>query len=178
LWAIRGTTGQPSRTDHLQMAIEFTPIFRLPEFAIGILLGRAYVLGQFKRLNGNLLATTAFVSIFAVLAFCPNLPHPLLANGLLAPLFALLIAGLAQAKGPIAWFLARPFMVVLGEASYGIYILQIPLALLIKRPPPYHSIRMLCLYCALLVLCSLISWRFVESPLRKKIRSWLTQAAA
>jgi peptidoglycan/LPS O-acetylase OafA/YrhL len=178
LWAIRGTTGQPSRTDHLQMAIEFTPIFRLPEFAIGILLGRAYVLGQFKRLNGSLLTTTAFVSIFAVLAFCPNLPHPLLANGLLAPLFALLIAGLAQAKGPIAWFLARPFMVVLGEASYGIYILQIPLALLIKRPPPYHSIRMLCLYCALLVLCSLISWRFVESPLRKKIRSWLTQAAA
>ena len=160
------------------MAVEFTPILRLPEFAIGILLGRAYVLGRFRRLNGNLLATIAFFSIFVVLAFCPNLPNPLLANGLLAPLFALLIVGLAQGRGPIAWFLARPFMVTLGEASYGVYILQIPLALLIKRPPPYHSIKMLCLYCVLLVLCSLISWRFVESPLRKKIRHRFSKAAA
>jgi peptidoglycan/LPS O-acetylase OafA/YrhL len=177
LWTIKGTTGPPSRTDHLQMAIEFTPIFRLPEFAIGILLGRAYVLGRFQRLNGNLLATIAFASIFAVLAFCPGLPHPLLANGLLAPLFALLIVSLAKARGPIAWFLSRPFMVTLGEASYGIYILQIPLALLIMRPPPYHSAKMLFLYCALLVLCSVISWRFVESPLRKNIRRRLSKAA-
>jgi peptidoglycan/LPS O-acetylase OafA/YrhL len=177
LWTVKGTTGQPTRADHLQMAIEFTPILRLPEFAIGILLGRAYVLGRFRRLNGNLLATLAFLSIFAVLAFCPNLPHPLLANGLLAPLFALLIVSLAQAKGPLAWFLALPFMVTLGEASYGIYILQIPLALLINRPPPYHSIKILCLYCALLTLCSVISWRFVESPLRKNIRRWLSKPA-
>jgi peptidoglycan/LPS O-acetylase OafA/YrhL len=175
LWALKGTTGQPTRADHLQMAIEFTPIFRLPEFAIGILLGRAYVMGRFRRLNGNLLAALAFVSIFGVLAFCPHLPHPILANGLLAPLFALLIVSLAQAKGPIAGFLALPFMVTLGEASYGIYILQIPLALLINRPPPYHSIKMLCLYCALLMLCSVISWRFVESPLRKNIRRWLSK---
>ena len=178
LWIIKGTTGQPSRTDHLQMAVEFTPLLRLPEFAMGILLGRAYVLGRFQRLNGNLLTTVAFVAILTILAFCPNLPHPLLANGLLAPLFALLIVGLALGGGPLAWFLARPFTVTLGEASYGIYILQIPLALLIKRPPPYYSVKMLCLYCALLVLCSLLSWRFVESPLRKKIRRWLSEAAA
>src|SRR6202012_3610365 len=30
LWTLKGTTGPPSRADHLQMAIEFTPIFRLP----------------------------------------------------------------------------------------------------------------------------------------------------
>jgi peptidoglycan/LPS O-acetylase OafA/YrhL len=170
LWIMKGATGQPSRSDHLQMAVEFTPILRLPEFAIGILLGRAYVLGRFQRLDGNLFAAIAFASIFAVLVFCPNLPHPLLANGLLAPLFALLIISLAQARGPIAWFLALPFMVTLGEASYGIYILQIPLALVIHRPPPYHSIRMLCVYCVLLVLCSVLSWRFIESPLRERIK--------
>jgi peptidoglycan/LPS O-acetylase OafA/YrhL len=175
LWISKGTTGQPSVGDHLQMAIEFTPIFRLPEFAIGILLGRAYVLGRFRHVNGNLLTSIAFASIFVVLAFCPNLPHPLLANGLLAPLFALLIVGLAHGRGPIAWFLSLPFMVTLGEASYGIYILQIPLALLIKAPPPYHSMRMLCLYCTLLLLCSVLSWRFVESPLRKRIRRWLSK---
>jgi len=177
LWILKGTTGQAAIGDHLQMAIEFTPIFRVPEFLIGILLGRAYVLGRFRNVNGSLLTAIASVAIFAVLGFCPGLPHPILSNGLLAPLFALLIIGLAQNKGPIAWFLSRPFMVVLGEASYGIYILQLPLALLIRRPPPYHSIRMLTLYCALLVLCSVLSWHFVESPLRKKIRGWLSKPA-
>jgi peptidoglycan/LPS O-acetylase OafA/YrhL len=155
------------------MTIEFAPVFRLPEFMLGILLGRAYTLGQFSRFNGNWLASIAAFSIFGILAFCPSIPHPLFANGLLAPLFALLILGLAQGRGPIAWFLSLPFMVVLGEASYGIYIFQLPLAMLIKKPPPYHSVQMLCLYCVLLVLCSVLSWRFVESPLRKNIRRWL-----
>jgi peptidoglycan/LPS O-acetylase OafA/YrhL len=173
LWMAKGTTAPPALGDHLQMTIEFAPIFRLPEFMLGILLGRAYALGQFSRFNGNWLASIASVSIFGILAFCPSIPHPLFANGLLAPLFALLILGLAQGRGPIAWFLSLPFMVVLGEASYGIYIFQLPLAMLIKKPPPYHSVQMLCLYCVLLVLCSVLSWRFVESPLRKNIRRWL-----
>lgn len=177
LWLIKGITGPPLVGDHLQMAVEFTPIFRLPEFMIGILLGRAYVLGQLRRFNGNWTASVAAGLIFMALAFCPSIPHPLLANGLIAPLFALLIAGLAQGRGPIAWFLSLPFMVILGEASYGIYILQLPLALLLKSPPPYHSLRMLCFYCTMLLLCSVLSWQFVESPLRKKIRAWLSSPA-
>jgi len=177
LWMTKGTTAPPASGDHLQMAIEFTPIFRLPEFMIGILLGRAYVLGQFRRFNGSWMVSVAAVSIFVVLAFCPFIPHPLLANGLIAPLFALLIAGLAQGRGLVAWFLSLPFMVILGEASYGIYILQLPLALLLMAPPPYHSARMLGFYCSMLVLCSVLSWHFVETPLRINIKRRLSKSS-
>jgi peptidoglycan/LPS O-acetylase OafA/YrhL len=177
LWIATGVTAAPQTGDHLQMAVEFTPIMRLPEFMIGILLGRAFTLGQLDRLNGAWVGTLAAVALAAVFAFCPWIPHPLLANGLLAPLFALLIAGLAQGRGALAWFLSLPFMVVLGEASYGIYILQIPVALVIHRPPPYYSMRLLCFYCVLLVVCSVLSWYFVETPLRKAIRRWFSSPA-
>lgn len=173
LWVTKGTTGPPLLGDRLQMAIEFTPIFRLPEFLLGILLGRAYVLGQFSRINGNWLVSIAAISLFVGLGFCPFIPHPLLANGLFLPFFALLIAGLAQGRGPLAWFLSRPFMVMLGEASYSIYILQLPLALLLKTPPPVYSLRAFCFYCAMLLICSVLIWHFVETPLRKSIRGWL-----
>ena len=69
--------------------------------------------------------------------------------------------------------MSRRFMVVLGEASYSLYILQIPVALALKMPPPYKSGRLLIIYLAALVACSLLTWRFVETPLRRFIRNWL-----
>jgi peptidoglycan/LPS O-acetylase OafA/YrhL len=176
LWITKGVSGPPALGDNLQMAIEFTPILRLPEFMIGILLGRSFLLGDFSRLNGSWLASVSSVVLFSVLAFCPSIPHPLVANGLLAPLFALLLIGLAKGRGPIAWFFSLPLIVVLGEASYSIYILQLPLALLIKAPPPYYSVRQLCIYCIALLLCSVLSWHFVETPLRGYIRRRLSRS--
>jgi len=176
-WAITGVTAPPQTGNYLQRTIEFTPLMRLPEFMIGILLGRAFTLGQLDRLNGAWVGTSAAIAITAIFAFCPWIPHPILANGLLAPLFVLLIAGLAQGRGALARFLSLPFMVMLGEASYGIYILQVPIALIIRRPPPYQSLRLLCVYCVLLVICSVLSWHFFETPLRKRIRLWLSSPA-
>ena len=43
------------------------------------------------------------------------------------PFFGLVVYGLARGGGPIAWLLSRPAFQVLGEASYSIYILQIPI---------------------------------------------------
>ena len=176
-WAITGVTAPPQTGNYLQRTIEFTPILRLPEFMIGILLGRAFTLGQLDRLNGAWVGSISAIAITAIFAFCPWIPHPILANGLLAPLFVLLIAGLAQGRGALARFLSLPFMVMLGEASYGIYILQVPVALILRRPPPYSSPQLLCFYCALLVVCSVLSWHFVETPLRKLIRRRLTSPA-
>jgi peptidoglycan/LPS O-acetylase OafA/YrhL len=174
LWRMHGITGPPSLGDHLQMAVEFTPILRLPEFLLGILLGQAFLRGAFQKLNGTLAVFLACGSLFALLGFCPSVPHPLLANGLLAPLFALLIVGLAKGGGPISSFLSLPIMVVLGEASYSLYILQIPVALALRIPPPYSSARILLFYLAALLICSLLTWRFIETPVRRIIRARLS----
>jgi peptidoglycan/LPS O-acetylase OafA/YrhL len=65
-------------------------------------------------------------------------PRPLLANGLLVPLFAILIYSLAEGGGLLARLLSLPTLVLLGEANYGIYILQIPVSYLLRQPPSIH----------------------------------------
>ncbi len=155
------------------MAVEFTPLLRLPEFAMGILLGRAYTSGRFVRMRGRMLPLLAAGLILAVMAFCPFLPHAFLAGGLLTPLFAVLIVTLAQGEGMLAAFLSWSPVVLLGEASYGIYILQIPISYVLRHPPPLASVRFLLFYCATLIVVSVLSFKYVESPLRVAIKGWL-----
>jgi len=159
------------------MAVEFTPLLRLPEFLIGVFLGRAYVLGF--RFPPALCAVLSYMSLSVIvgtLARGPVAPRPLLANGLLAPAFAVLIYSLAQGQGLLARLLALPILVLLGEASYGIYILQIPIAYLMRISPPLNSSRVLGAYLAALIGAALLSRRFVETPLRHRIRGWLLRA--
>jgi peptidoglycan/LPS O-acetylase OafA/YrhL len=56
-----------------------------------------------------------------------TLPHGLPTYLIVDPLFALLIYNLAFGCGPLAWFLSRRMMIVLGQASYAIYLLHSPL---------------------------------------------------
>jgi len=160
-----------------QMALEFTPLLRLPEFLIGVLLGRCYMLGlRLSSRVGSALTYTSVVAVLVCLALSPYIPRPLLATSLLAPLFAALIYGLAQGESLLARALSLPWLVCLGEASYAIYILQIPVAYLLRRPPPYNSLLMLGFYLAILFVIALLSWHFVELPLRRRIREFFQPA--
>ena len=96
LWRLSGIAGAPSVGDHLQMAVEFTPLLRLPEFLLRILLGQAFLRGEFPKAQWKPGSVGVGYRPFRPFELCPSLPHPLLANGLLAPLFALLIVGLAK----------------------------------------------------------------------------------
>lgn len=174
LYFTKHVSGPPDVGRHLQMAVEFTPLLRLPEFIIGMLLGRLYVLGHRWSLNvSRLLSYLSLASILATLAFGPSIPHSVLSNGLLAPLFAVLIYALAAGEGFLAKFLSLGFIVLLGEASYGVYILQIPLSYLLHTLPPIQTWETFALYTAVLITASLFSLRYVETPLRKRIRKWL-----
>lgn len=178
LYLLHGTAGAPGLGDRMQMVVEFNPLLRLPEFTIGILLGRLYRMGcDFGRASAAV-SYLSVAALLAVLAFCPAIPHPLLANGLLVPLFACLLISLARNEGSLAWLLSQPVIMTLGEASFGIYILQIPVAYLLRLPPPYTSLPMFGIYVLVLIVVSLLSWRFVETPLRGRIRQLLTKKDA
>jgi peptidoglycan/LPS O-acetylase OafA/YrhL len=47
-------------------------------------------------------------------------------NGLFAPVFALLIYALAVESRGLGWVLSLPVVALLGEASYGLYLLHVP----------------------------------------------------
>lgn len=165
--------------DRLAMAVEFTPLLRLPEFVVGILLARLYVQGV--RINSRWNAAITYLpTILVVLTlaiFGSAVPRLLLSNGLLVPLFALLILGLADGQTVFAKCLSWSPLVLLGEASYGIYILQIPVSYILRSPPPLRSIQSICIYLVALIGISLLSWRFVEAPLRVLIRRWLLDSS-
>lgn len=164
-----------SGNDRLAMAVEFTPLFRLPEFLVGVLLARLHAGGVRLRSKWSSISTYLLAgAVVLTLAIGGRaIPKLILSNGLLVPLFALLIMSLAEGKTLAAKGLSWAPLVLLGEASYGIYILQIPVSYVFRMPPPLQSVGILAAYLTLLIGVALLSWRFVEAPLRLRIRRWL-----
>src|SRR5580692_299685 len=62
-----------------------------------------------------------------IMAIDQSIPRLFFNNGLLAPAFACLMFALASGRGAIARILGGGAMVRLGEASYSLYLLHLPL---------------------------------------------------
>ncbi len=148
-------------------AIKLTPLPHVPAFLFGIVLAQ---LNDSLRLSDKMrfaLAIGSLMMIFAALQQGDRLPFLLTHNGLLAPLFGAMILGLAGSH-PLTSFLSFRPLVVIGEASYCLYILHFNLwrwihttglltTLHIARWDPWISYL-------LLELAALAAYRWVEQP--------------
>jgi peptidoglycan/LPS O-acetylase OafA/YrhL len=69
----------------------------------------------------------------------------------------------------------------LGEASYGLYILHMPLLSLVRNlgllSPGWGDWPAFLAGAVVCVTASLLSLRFVETPCRRAIRAWLAPAS-
>ena len=145
-------------------AFTFLPVLRLPEFALGMAVGRIYALHCGRQLarDGSgpgrpdvpagppslrWLAPLAAVATVVVLSWSRQTltvqirPVEDAVRGLLLPpLFAALIYGLAADDVGRPRGLARPLgwppLVLLGEASYAVYILHVPVHDWMDLTPP------------------------------------------
>jgi peptidoglycan/LPS O-acetylase OafA/YrhL len=152
----------------------FFPLPYLPLFIFGMTLGRQYMFGT--ALSSRAHAAMLWLGIgLTVLAFAGRsvLPWWTHSDAVLVPAFALMIFGGAGATtgAPI---LASAAMVLLGESSYAMYILHIPIrfwsevfltAAGIELSPRYY----LALYFTTVVVVSVLVFRHVETPLRRWI---------
>lgn len=86
--------------------------------------------------------------------------------------FTILIMLFALGRGWISRMLACRWMVLLGEASYSIYLLHFLLIIffyyVIERWNISSSLKLV-MYVLLLLILSVCSWMFIETPLRKWI---------
>src|SRR5690606_13747647 len=105
------------------------PLLHLCEFLAGIVLSRIFHLNRDHagRIS-NWLFVPATGLLIAACTWGLAIPYPLFHNGLLVPLFLILVYCLAAPPAIIGAVLGSRLFVILGEASYPIYILQHPIS--------------------------------------------------
>ena len=154
----------------------YFPLFRIPEFlfgaAAGVLFVRCRPMTQLARRICLALGSFGLIAGFAV--FDGRVPSPLFSNGIFAPFLVLVLIGLARSPSSV-W--GHPFFVRLGDASYSLYLLHIPIFLwvsAIDRKSFHLQERcfgtFLTAYLVIAIGASLISLVYIERPCRQIIR--------
>ncbi len=165
--------------------VAYNPLVRLPEFLFGVAAGRLFLLRQRPAAPAGPVrwaspaAAVAAALALALLACAPALGRHLPAftyhNGLLAPLWGVLIYALAVDEGLAARLLSARPLVLLGEASYALYLLHVPARLALDRTGLVATSRMASAglflgYAAVVVVVSLLVFWLFEEPARRLIR--------
>ncbi|WP_217578290.1 acyltransferase [Mesorhizobium sp. GbtcB19] len=151
------------------------PLLRLPEFMTGIVCALLLRVGAFDRFRGDLAATLAVAFTLATLVVtCTPTTGSFAAIG-----FVALIATCAVNDGKIRRALSYKPLVLLGNASYARYILQIPVRKCIPVifAGEWDWVGSL-LYQPLLIAISVVVFIAVEEPARKLLRSSIPRRAS
>jgi len=161
--------------DELVLAlVKYNPLLHLPTFALGILLAELFdspVRERLRRARVHL-GVGAMIVLGLLLATPPGATNLLFHNGLLAPAFGALILAVALGLPVVAPALSSPLLLLLGEASFGLYILQSPVwsgwrRLGLGLSPGVDLVA----FCCVLVAISVAVHRLVELPARRWLRA-------
>ena len=102
------------------------PLARLADFAVGMLIGLAFVrrTESNARVSGTALELAAIAAVVTAIAALPMLPESLRYAAGLMPFWALLIGVFALRSGAISRFASHPWCVRLGEISFAFYMVH------------------------------------------------------
>ena len=157
------------------LRLKYHPLARLPEFVMGMAAAGLFMRRPQGDARWERLEVAAAGVLVGVLLLSDRIPYPLLHNGLLAPVFALLIYRLARGTGPIATALSGRRLELLGGASYALYILHVPvgswltagLSAAALSPPPLLRFA---LSAGLSLTAAVLVFRRFEEPARRWVR--------
>lgn len=157
----------------------FFPLFHLPQFIFGVALGRVHLFGPRP---APALAAWMFaagtIGLMILFADLDELPARIRSNAVLVILIGMQVFGAAQA-GHVAYraLSVRP-LVYLGNISYSLYALHQPLEFYWEwLGPAERGLRLppmldFAIFFALVLGASALCYRYVETPLRRRIRRW------
>jgi peptidoglycan/LPS O-acetylase OafA/YrhL len=152
----------------------FWPLLRIPEFILGVVVGLEFLKPRRRRIP-VWCAPVALAGVGLLMCTTPDGYQVFLHNSLLAPLFGVVIYGLATSEGRASRILSTTWFVLLGESSYALYILHVPLeaiTAMLWRKCGLGQIgaAFFCFYLACAILASILVFLQVETPLRKRIK--------
>ena len=157
------------------------------EIPLGYLLYELYLVlrQRIDQLHYRRLATGFELVIGGLLVYCLSTRRDVW-DALAVPLSAVLILQMATCPGQVSILLQGRVFAALGNLSYSIYLLHIPLLALAAgagflSPPGDHLTSRWIVYFAALLVLSALSFRYFERPaqqhLTRLFRSWRTRAA-
>lgn len=157
--------------------VRFSPLARFPEFIVGMAVARLFLrdLAEGRARRGASWAVGGVASYLALIELrdvvFPFDNMALYHDGLLAPVCAVIVFGLAHGGWPSRILAARP-LVRLGEASYALYILQSPVFTFVSvflidgwEVTPFFLLQII----ALLLSLSVVSFQLLETPARRAL---------
>ena len=160
--------------------IYYNPLMHINQFVLGLVCGVYLKTNKLniKESNSGVWLLLSFVLMFLLIWGRPHLESFIgiklaFTNGLLAPIFLAIIIFLAKHKGFVAKLFSFPLLILLGEASYSLYILQKPVygiydRLVMPRIALSDTAHFY-LFLLVLIFISIASYKFLETPMRKFI---------
>ncbi|UOU99048.1 acyltransferase [Chryseobacterium daecheongense] len=148
----------------------YFPLLHLNEFLVGNLAGMFFV-RHHKQKNYDLPVILLFATILLALIFIPLNFH----NGLMAVLFIPLIILISYNNGLLTKIFSLKPLEYLGEISYAIYIVHIPVLYILREILKWkHQLLdinlVFWIYIAVLLIVSALFYRWVEKPLRDYLK--------
>jgi peptidoglycan/LPS O-acetylase OafA/YrhL len=159
--------------------IFYQPLLRMFTFFAGNLCGVWFlkngpVLERLKPASPWIAAVS--VVVVAVVMFLVPVRHAVIINyGTLCPIYFFFVIAVCNLGSRLRAFLSNKVFIFLGDVSYGIYILQVPVQMFfVKFALDTNTLTGFLAYSAGLVLLSSLSYVLLEKPLRKSISARLT----
>lgn len=154
----------------------FFPLFRLPEFIIGITAGALFM--RHHEILSRYASLLVWVGLTGVLTGMIAggwlIPLPYILKAGLAPFMASFLVGIAYSREGLGRLCGTKPMILLGQASYALYILHLPLILLfVQWPLDIPDKFMAGLYLSISISVSILAYIFCERPCQIRIRKLL-----
>ncbi len=165
--------------------VKFNPILHMHEFCLGILIARLHAhmseIAEYREKLRRLSPWFLLAGCAGFLSIIELTGEPAMLfihDGLLVPAFGLVIVALASGNDSVTSIFSARWLVVLGEASYGLYLIHVPFWHYFEKLGLSQNGFAYAGYLVTTIGVSVLSYYYLETPARAAINSFFSKKVA